>query len=59
LYRASRDRVGVAATCLLAAFGHRPDKSDEREAEAYAGILLLLDALIELRNIRKALTTTS
>jgi hypothetical protein len=42
--------------CLLAALGHEPSESDNDEARAYAGALLLLEGLNELRNIRRSLS---
>jgi hypothetical protein len=47
------------AECLLAALGTKEEDDDnEQHAHAYVGALLLAEGLIELRTIRKALTTT-
>jgi len=46
--------LGVAAACLLAAMGHRPSESDIEESRAFAGALLLAEAIQDLRLIRKA-----
>ena len=47
--------VGLGAALLLAAFGTNPD-TDAETVRAHAGAILLADALLELRAIRKALT---
>lgn len=45
----------MTAQCLLAAMGHVPD-SDEDEAKAMVGAIVLAEGLHELRLIRRLLT---
>jgi hypothetical protein len=52
----SRGDLGVAATCLFAAFGGEDRESDQEQARAMAGALILVEGLRELERIRKLLT---
>jgi hypothetical protein len=45
------------AECLLAALGSNHDDESPEYIRAYVGATLLADALLELTNLRKALTT--
>jgi hypothetical protein len=47
--------LGVAADCVLATFGYELTDDDDT-ARAYTGAILLLEALAEIKVIRKMLT---
>lgn len=55
----ARSNHGVAATCLLAAFGDEGRETESETARALTGALLLAEGLHDLGLIRRALTTTS
>jgi hypothetical protein len=47
----------MAARCLLVAMGHEETELDEREAQAFVGALMFVEAMRDLHIIRKVLTT--
>jgi len=53
----ARGDRGVAASCLLTAFGRDARRTDAEQARAMVGAILVFDALHELTLLRKALTT--
>lgn len=48
--------MGVAAECVLTALGREVYESESEEVRAYVGAMLLVEAVGELRNIRRLLT---
>ena len=54
----ARKDDGLAAECVLALLARRPVESDEQQARIYTGALLIVDAISELRNIRRLLTAS-
>lgn len=56
LRREAHGDLGVAAACLLAAFGAEDFESDAAEARAYVGAILVAEAVHELKNVRRLLT---
>jgi hypothetical protein len=52
----ARREDGLAAQCLLAALGTRVSGEGLETARAYVGALYLLEAMAELKALRKAMT---
>lgn len=47
---------GLAAACVLAALGREALPTDAEHIRAYTGAMLIANAFVELKRIRKALT---
>jgi hypothetical protein len=52
----TRQDLGVAARCILAAFGTEDIENDKHDARKFVGALLLAEVVTDLRIIRRALT---
>lgn len=52
----TRADTGIAAACLLAALGTEPREIDGKYVRAYAGAVLMAEAIRDLSVLRKSLT---
>jgi hypothetical protein len=57
LLASTRDDLGIAASCLLAALGTEPEEVDGSYVRAYVGAVWMAEAIRDLSLIRKGLSS--